>query len=58
MYYYMSKVTNWHRHECIDLRDINSDMARKHGRLKLQAPIHVLKIKGRNIRSTTKVYIK
>ena len=28
VYHYMSKVANWHEHECTKVKDMDSDMAR------------------------------
>ena len=58
MYYYTSTVTNWHVLECTEVKDMDSDMARLHGRQKPQAPTHPLKVKGSNKRPTIKVYVK
>ena len=45
VYSYMSKVVNWHGVECIKVKDIDSDMARQHGRQKSQAPTQVFKLR-------------
>ena len=54
----MPKVQNSHGHECIKIKDVDSDMARWHGRQKSQAPTHALELKDLNKRSTIKVYVK
>ena len=43
VYPYTSNVRNWHGLECIKVKDIDSDMARQHGRQKLQAPTQMIK---------------
>ena len=48
VFYYMSKLANWHGHECIEVKDMDSDMARQHSRQMLQAPTHTSKVKESN----------
>ena len=52
VYYQMSKAANWHGHESTEVKDVDSDMARQHGRQKLQVATQALKVKGSNKRST------
>ena len=44
LYPYMLKVANWYGLECVEVKDVYSDVARKHSRQKLQAPTHALKV--------------
>ena len=45
IYPYASNVANWYRLECIEVKDLDSDMDRWHGRQKLQAPNQAFKLR-------------